>query len=75
MSFLTDEPLATAAGDKTQKQYAPSDIPGFVHPVMDGKPMAGIYIAETDTESDNPVQLTKAEAKSAATAGVMYGKK
>jgi len=57
--------------------FRPSDLPGFVNPVVDGKPDTASYIPAAAQDQDSPPILSREEAerqakKKKAPADVLY---
>ena len=84
MTFMSEATKRIPAGDKAaadpkdQAGFAPSDLPGFVNPVIAGKPDTKTYIPEMDAGTDaaqsfNRQQAEELTKKKKTPAQVIYG--
>lgn len=84
MDYLGDIASEIPAGDQSRDRrrrglYEPSELPGFVNPVVDGEPDLAIFIPEEVAGTEDEVTLTREEAEASAgkkrkpVAAVMYG--
>lgn len=58
----TNEAMAQVSGGDQPLKYQPSDIPGFVNPVVDGKADTSQYIPEAQAGQDGAPVLSRDEA-------------
>lgn len=58
--------LGQESENNTAKPYAPSDIPGFVHPIVGDKPNTRVYIAEAGIEAGDFKTFTREQAEKLA---------
>lgn len=83
MDFTSEAAGAIPAGDREPSQntkankYQPSDIEGFVNPVVDGIPDTSQYIPEDAAGAEGAPVYTREEALKASQgpADVLYGAK
>jgi len=80
MDFTTEAAGEIPAGDKNQQaknKYQPSDIGGFVNPIVNGVPDTSKYIPEAAAGSGNEPVFSRDEAlkQGQDPADVLYGKR